>query len=388
MKKEYFLDEIQISDQNIKVYYQPFKESFLCLDEEEDEIHLSILDKKALRNTFDQQIKKINLKIKLNFLKKMLAIAGICSLTVLYKNQKNEITEDQNIEYVTELVEIDPLLEKYIDCIENNPQFSKEQKRYLEKHFVNAFIKDYGLYLDEETNQKNLNLISKEQITYHNAKNLNGNMMILGTYSIPENQIDIYYPALECDGTLLHEFTHSLIAIDNYSLEEGFCSALQTKYGPTNRLTYPMENEYLLLIGEMIGKENLISCILNNDDEKLYEDMANVTNTDVNTIQAILNEMDLCFSDYSHGNIYAANKKFREIRQNLAILAIQGNTDLAHNFIIYNAFINSDFCLATSFLEDSYFFTANDRILFINEENKYQEDQQDFYQLTKKQTNN
>ena len=307
-------------------------------------------------------------KEKLQYHKKLIIILMLITLlgTVRYQNNlhnfnvlKEEVEEENDYEN---------LIQMYCLNIDYNQNFSEEQKEFLKKYYIQIFINNYVQEFETQTIMRSLQDISQVKVNYHDYENKKN---ISGSYNEILNLIDLYYPAKEADPTFIHETEHMFLEMDNLSLEEGFCSAVASYCCLYKPIVYVEENEYLLIIGEIIGKENLIHYIINSDDEQIYNDLASETGTTKKEIIDLFKKMNKRLN-YEKKEKEVADLD-KEIKQQLANLAIKANPENENNFIIKNA-LCGNYVLQTSFLNDEYLFQDKETkyMVLINDLNKYE----------------
>lgn len=120
-------------------------------------------------------------------------------------------------------------------------------------------------------------------------------------------------------------------------LREGYADAIKTSYGyegfpnfwerfEAKKIPdYTDENEYLLLISEIIGKEKTMYYLINGKEKELIEEIARVTSTDISEVKSIFSLMNEQFrvdknDEEERSKTFASN-----IKQKLANLAISAN---------------------------------------------------------------
>ena len=253
------------------------------------------------------------------------------------------------------------LCHKYIDV---NDNYSEEQKEYLKKTWKNYLI-DQGIYFELNASLEMLENLTTINIAYESTKD----STILGDYSA-SNHIITLYEGYDLN-TILHETEHASKTDETNNfwwLHEGYAGAVCGAYG--SRLTYYDENEYLLLISEIIGKEEVIKNIINKTEEEILQQLSDKTGESIENIKELNNKMyNKMLSSYYEKH-EEEDRLNMEIKTELAELAIKADENNKENFIILNALQNK-YQLKTSFLSDDYYFIGQLVEYTINDENKY-----------------
>lgn len=303
-----------------------------------------------------------------------------CNLNEFFAIKKDG--EERNLQFLINMCK------KYID---RNNNYTEEQKEYL-KLIWSKYLTDEGELFEREAILEMLNKITSVQIEYKPYENNS----VTGRYIEEDNTI-ILYESYATNATLVHETIHCTIGDElqkkYLDLEEGYCGALCGKY--CDEFTYREENEYLLLISEIIGKEKLKSCIINGKEDELIKEIADKTFTEKNEIRnLIVKTYKYKAIPLGKENFLKRTTLFKEIKKDLASLAIKADESNAKNFIVLNAYYDK-YTLETSFLEERYHYTIKEEIegipeyITIYEENKYDFDDlfEEDYRLQKRKTN-
>lgn len=209
-----------------------------------------------------------------------------------------------------------------------------------------------------------------ENITTANVEyGINDDKSILGDYNDSNHTITLY-EGHDLD-TVLHETKHRSrrdCPNEFWWLNEGYAGAICGEYG--SRLTYEDENEYLLIISEIIGKEEVIKNIINETEEEILLQLSDKTGESIENIKELNNKMYNKTLLTYHKKDEEAEELDMEIKIELAELAIKADENNRENFIILNALQNK-YQLKTSFLSDSYTYIGSGEKYLIDDDNKY-----------------
>lgn len=374
MAKIYHVGDLTRKDKKIRVYYNLSKDSFFCMDQKGNEIQLSSKMKShiARKYNLNRSVHKYLHQLK----SIMFAYSFLCFgfIALYYRRILPDIPEIVDISLSDDP---DRLREKTIEYINQNENFTFEQREYLSETF-SLYLQDYGDCYDFQASLYMLNNLAGVDVKY---KELHEDG-ILGTYSDKSNLITMYTNDEQC-------FTHEGIHCSNPTLDpgalcEGYADAVSSSYGfaainefqpgylSYKRVYYCDANEYLLLISEIIGKEKTMYYLINGKEKELVQTIAYVTSTDISDIESLFSSMNKQIVATQNFKDKTANSLASQIRQELARLAILANKENENNFIIQNA-INHDYILSSSFLLDEYSYldTYEANYLIINDSNKF-----------------
>ena len=270
-------------------------------------------------------------------------------------------------------------------------------------------LSDYGDNYQIQTYINLLNSLANNDVKYPAYEEDN---IVLG---YTENN-EIIKINSEKNYTIVHESLHNALrnSLEHITIEEGYCCAIMEKY--CGEISYLHENEDLLLISEIIGKDNLIYCIVNGKENLLYEFILDKTNIDKKEIKRLFTKMDEALELERQARdkeqeikmnpinktllmneieqlYFQAECLHKEIRIKWALLAIRKDSQNENNFIVQNALSSNHCMLYSSFLKEEYkFWNEKDQeVITINENNKYEntntiEEQQ--FSRTKTKPNN
>lgn len=406
--KKYYLGELPgRNGQRDKIYYSCNLNEFFAIKKDGEERKLS---KKQTRFLYKKYHIKCDLLNIIHSTKTKVVLLSLIGILILYRLLSN--LESYSEKYGNLLIEDIPKLEKEYSfdekilkeernlqflinmCkkyIDRNNNYTEEQKEYL-KLIWSKYLTDEGELFEREAILEMLNKITSVQIEYKPYENNS----VTGRYIEEDNTI-ILYESYATNATLVHETIHCTIGDElqkkYLDLEEGYCGALCGKY--CDEFTYREENEYLLLISEIIGKEKLKSCIINGKEDELIKEIADKTFTEKNEIRnLIVKTYKYKAIPLGKENFLKRTTLFKEIKKDLASLAIKADESNAKNFIVLNAYYDK-YTLETSFLEERYHYTIKEEIegipkyITIYEENKYDFDDlfEEDYRLQKRKTN-
>ena len=406
--KKYYLGELPgRNGQRDKIYYSCNLNEFFAIKKDGEERKLS---KKQTRFLYKKYHIKCDLLNIIHSTKTKVVLLYLIGILILYRLLSN--LESYSEKYGNLLIEDIPKLEKEYSfdekilkeernlqflinmCkkyIDRNNNYTEEQKEYL-KLIWSKYLTDEGELFEREAILEMLNKITSVQIEYKPYENNS----VTGRYIEEDNTI-ILYESYATNATLVHETIHCTIGDElqkkYLDLEEGYCGALCGKY--CDEFTYREENEYLLLISEIIGKEKLKSCIINGKEDELIKEIADKTFTEKNEIRnLIVKTYKYKAIPLGKENFLKRTTLFKEIKKDLASLAIKADESNAKNFIVLNAYYDK-YTLETSFLEERYHYTIKEEIegipkyITIYEENKYDFDDlfEEDYRLQKRKTN-
>ncbi len=389
MRKLYYLGELRSrDDEKDQVYIDIITNVFVCQKIDGTKRNLTLNQKRYLRERFEKEIRKADIKYEVNFFKKPFLIGALTTLILLtslkYKNILTDIPRITKEYCFEDEKDIDLLVHDCGMYIDKNKTFSDEQKEYLKRSWE-KYIKDEGINFDFLTIIRMLNNLSDVKFEYTeddtvvaNHKDFPHKITLNKNYGKNFN--------------LFHETVHCSIGLgldhDFLDLEEGYCGGATGKY--CYHLTYATENEYLLIIREIIGKDNLVHCIANGKEKELVKLIANATNKSEAEIKDLINKTNKSLLLCKEQEEISILEK--EIKKQLALLAIEADEKNKENFIILNA-LQGKYILDSSFLEDKIWYKSSDfyTYLGINNETKYSKaylfDEIEEYRLIKKQTN-
>lgn len=377
--KKYYLGELHgRNGEKDKIYYNWVLEKFIALKQDGTERNLSEKQKEYLYKKFHKKCKLFTLIGVLKF-ELISAIIGIgITYTIKYRNILEDLPKLEKEYCFDEMIlheerDIDFLVSMCNKYIDKNESYTNEQKEYLKLKW-SQYLEDEGELFERNAILDMLQNLSSVPIEYKDYENNH----VLGRHRNSPHKIILYTP-YATNANLAHETEHCVIG-DNLSFEfldseEGYCGAFGGKY--CDDLTYPNENEYLLIMSEIIGKEKLKWCIINGKEDELIKELANKTHTskkEISDLIAKTYEYNLLF--YDKDKTQERKNLNREIKRELAELAIKADESNKDNFIVLNAYYNK-YDLDTSFLEDRYLFIAKEetdiftKYMYISDENKY-----------------
>lgn len=361
-----------------KIYYNPWLGGkFKCIDKEGKERKLNKKQRVYLHEKF---------LIKCNFVELISALKVTTGIlvsiygalqSIKYRNILGDIPTitkefiwEENI--LKEDRDIDKFIEYCSKYIDSNNEFTEEQKEYL-KIAWGRYLKDEGENLEFRTMINLYNDLSNVEV--EDTPYLNG---FVGVYKDELNKIFLLKDYEYKNETLFHETIHRFLRDNGIhimtALDEGFSAALEKKYCGETPLSYPEENEYLLLISEIIGKEKLTYLLENKREDEFYSYLAECTNNSKIHVKELI-ELTKTKIWYRQNQKYEkAEELDKEIKMTLASWAIQVNSKNQENFIILNA-MNSKYRLDSSFLEENYFYWDTENAFnfyIIDDENKYE----------------
>lgn len=269
--------------------------------------------------------------------------------------------KERNIDFLIDMCK------KYID---RNDNYTKEQKEYLIEEW-RSYLKENGECLEILPILELYNNLSTVHVDY--STDLRDK--IVGNYNGFLHKINISKDYKHVFCILFHETLHCFIR-DNIShnlwaIEEGFCSAIGNI--PHDYLCYSEENEYLLILSEMIEKEKTIYYIENFKEEEFYKYLASCTNNTEEDVKDCLQLMNTRLRLYLNSeDNYTLEEINKEIEQTLASWAIKVDERNQDNFIALNVLYDK-YVLTSSFLEENYVYLDKEtgEEIIINDENKY-----------------
>ncbi len=394
MKKIYYLGTAKRKNEEIdKIYMNLKTNQIICLKQDETERIITLHEKQNLRRIFKKKINYLRNKRRLYYTIMAFITSGI--LFYFEKQfEKNKPVLLNNPElYLKALLEEELdnqiLIDMCLEYIDRNENYTPEQKREL-KETWKMILSDYGEKYQIHTFINLLNSLANNDVKYPTNKEDN---IVLG---YTENN-EIIKINSEKKNVMSHESIHNALrnSLEHIAVEEGYDSAIIAKY--YEDISYFHENEDLLLISEIVGKDTLLYCIINGKENLLYEFIMDKTNIDKKELKRLFNKMDEALElDRQARNkkeemkTNPVNKNFlmneieqlcfqaeclhKEIRIKWALLAIQKDSQNEKSFIIQNA-LSSDHCiLYSSFLKEEYIFwnEKEQKIIIINENNKYE----------------
>ena len=359
-----------------KIYYNPRgRGKFKCIDKNGDKRNLSEKQKKYLYNKFHIKCDLVSLMTKVKIYTGIAISVYTALLAIKYRNiledtpkiakefifDEKVLKEERNIETVINYCQ------KYI---ESNNEFTEKQKEYLIEEW-RSYLKENGECLEILPILELYNNLSTVHVDY--STDLRDKTV--GEYNGFLHKINISkdYEHVFC--ILFHETLHCFIR-DNIShnlwaIEEGFCSAIGNI--PHDYLSYSEENEYLLILSEMIEKEKIIYYIENFKEEEFYKYLASCTNNTEEDVKDCLQLMNTRLRLYLNSeDNYTLEEINKEIKQTLASWAIKVDERNQDNFIALNVLYDK-YVLTSSFLEENYVYLDKEtgEEIIINDENKY-----------------
>lgn len=406
--KKYYLGELPgRNGERDKIYYSCLQDKFIAIKKDGEERTLSKKQKKFLYYKFHIKCDWVKLihsaktKAALFSLISVLSIyrlvTGFTSYVDKYENLLVEdilklekeysfdekiLKEERDIQFLIDMCK------KYID---RNDNYTDEQKEYLKCTWI-KYLTDEGELFERPAILEMLNNMSGAIVEYKSYEK----DYVIGSYLDDYNKIILYTPYAS-NATLAHETEHCVLkdrlTVSFLDLEEGYCGALCGKY--CNDLSYQEEQEFLLLIGEIIGKEKLKSCIINGKEDELIKEIANKTFIKENEIRNLIAKTYKYKAiPLGEENSLKRDALFKEIKKVLADLAIRTDENNARNFIVLNAYYDK-YTLETSFLEEMYSYVIKEeaedksKYILIYEENKYNYVNlfEEGYSLQKRKTN-
>lgn len=178
------------------------------------------------------------------------------------------------------------------DYIYKNNNLTDVQKEYLLdalKDFIVDYINHMGIKdIIHALNQlANIEITFEEQLKKQNNKQYS--LELLGEFFC--NKIIIYQ---DSHSVALHESIHAITSrnrkIKCCSLDEGYAVAIQAQY--TGDMPYPIQNEHLLILANIIGVSNLRRYLDNQDYKGLCLKLAFVTQTNYLFVKNLIKELD------------------------------------------------------------------------------------------------
>lgn len=384
--KRYYLGELHgRNGEQDKIYYDWYDwhaNKFVAIKEDGTERNLSKKQEKYLKRKFNKKCERIAIKKALIVIIILWTIIFNTSFSIAYGIQYRNILKDLpklEKEYcfdekvLKEERDIEFLVNMCMKYIDKNDNYTDEQKTYL-KAVWKEYLEDEGELFERKAILDMLQNLSSVPIIYKPYEN-NG---VVGRHEIFPHRIILYTP-YATNSILLHETQHcALINLDNLfdDIEEGYCGAVEGKYG--DDLTYIEENENLLMMSEIIGKEKLKYYIINKKEDELIAELANKTHTSKKEIKNLITKMyEYKYTDFLKAEgILKREVLNTEIKQELAYLAIRADEKNKENFIVLNAYYGL-YDLDTSFLEDEYHYVESGKArweakkIYICDENKY-----------------
>ncbi len=392
-------DKIEIK----RIYINPKTNTLTCIKKDGTEKKLSDSEKIEIRKKYKEKIKKLGIQRKRKYILAFLLLATGVTLGGKKAYQNRYVLTNDPTLYLkmlqNEELDVTFLAQKCGEYIDRNENYTPEQKRNL-KEFWGQVLLEEGKQYETSTYIQLLNSLAENDVKYRANEEDNAvKGETAGNKIIRLNRED--------ENTIVHESIHNAFGrlLAHMGIEEGYCCATMDKY--CKDISYLDENENLLIMKEIIGKDKLIYCIINGKENELYEALADKTKTDKKQIKELIKSMDEVLKidrkarDKEEKNEMeeAENLKIKaeqihkEIRiawANLAILADENNEN---NFIIQNALAENRYTLYTSFLSEEYTYIIPEtkEIIVINENNKYESIenlQAGEYSLTKTKPNN
>lgn len=359
-----------------KIYYNPWLGGkFKCIDKEGKERKLNKKQKKYLYNKFHIKCDLVSLMTKVKIYTGIAISVYTALLAIKYRNILEDTPKiakefifdekinqkERNIDFLIDMCK------KYID---RNDNYTEEQKEYLIEEW-SSYLKENGECLEILPILELYNNLSTVHVDY--STDLRDKTV--GNYNGFLHKINISkdYEHVFC--ILFHETLHCFIR-DNIShnlwaIEEGFCSAIGNI--PHDYLCYSEENEYLLILSEMIEKEKTIYYIENFKEEEFYKYLASCTNNTEEDVKDCLQLMNTRLRLYLNSeDNYTLEEINKEIEQTLASWAIKVDERNQDNFIALNVLYDK-YVLTSSFLEENYVYLDKEtgEEIIINDENKY-----------------
>lgn len=360
--KKYYLGELHgRNGEKDKIYYSWKTREFIAIKKDGVRRNLS---KKQERYLYKKFHIKCDWITGIGLIKNII-IAGIIAKTILFSTtygiQYRNILEDLpklEKEYcfdekvLKKERDIEFLVSMCMKYIDKNDNYTDEQKEYL-KAAWKEYLEDEGELFERKAILDMLQNISSVPIEYKPYEN-NG---VFGRHENFPHKIILYTPYAK-NADLLHETQHCAIGTNLsgkfIDLEEGYCGAVEGKYG--DNLTYVEENENLLIMSEIIVKEKLKYYIINGKKDELIAELANKTHTNKKEIRDLIAKMhEYKYTDFlTEEGILKRETLNKEIKRELAELAIKADGKNKENFIVLNAYYDK-YVLETSFLENEYY---------------------------------
>lgn len=384
-----------------KIYYNTKTNTFMCVDESEKERNLSEKQLAYLKKKFKKQLFYLKNKVKIG-----LGIASVISLCLynsfttekqankddfpkmenkietlttfssVYKNKIADISQvtKESIENVAfkkgsrDIEKLIKLSHKYID---ENKYFTITQKEYLKIKYT-TFIEDNESTLEWNTIVNMLYGLSHAKVEVE--RNLG--KKVVGSYVDPF-KIFLIDNTKDRNHDLFHELMHCFLrnlSMHLVSLDEGLSASIEASCCHMGQIHgYIEENEYLLLLSEIIGKEKLIYLLLNGKEQEFYTALAQKAQVREEDVLYLCVTMNKALQLKREEKYVLADMLNKKIKRTLAEWAITADEKNEENFIILNALQNK-FVLKTSFFASLLSYENEENWCLIYDGNKYDYD--------------